>query len=63
MVETKRQGSAEMMTTDKPNTKALHELILYYLRERNAHHNTELKHLIATDVFNWVLIDANELDS
>lgn len=62
IVETKRPGSAEMMTTDKPNTKALHELILYYLRERNEHHNTELKYLIATDVFNWVLIDANELD-
>lgn len=62
IVETKRPGSAEMMTADKPNTKALHELILYYLRERNDHHNNELKHLIATDVFTWVLIDANELD-
>jgi adenine-specific DNA-methyltransferase len=39
LVETKRprpqgQTAADMLRPDKPNVKALHELILYFLRER-----------------------------
>jgi hypothetical protein len=62
IVETKRPGSSEMMSAAKPNTKALHELVLYYLRERIENNNIELKHLVVTDVFQWFVIDANEFD-
>ncbi len=62
IAEIKKMGSAEMMTAAKPNVKALHELVLYYLQERITIGNNEIKYLLATDVNNWVLIDANEFD-
>ena len=51
IVETKRPRSNEMMTAARPNTKALHKLVLYYLRERIENNNIELKYLVATDIF------------
>ena len=62
IAEIKKAGSAEMITADKPNVKALHELVLYYLQERITIGNNEIKYLLATDVNGWVLIDANEFD-
>ncbi|GAB2973947.1 hypothetical protein GCM10027049_05140 [Mucilaginibacter puniceus] len=55
-------NKTEMVTADKPNAKALHELILYYLRERFEHNNNEIKYLIATNIYEWYVIDANEFD-
>jgi len=55
-------NTAEMITAEKPNTKALHELILYYLRERIDKNNNEIKYLIATSIEDWYLFDANEFD-
>jgi len=52
----------EMMTPDNPNRKALHELILYYLRERIEHKNTQLKHLIVSDIYQWFLFNVDEFD-
>jgi hypothetical protein len=63
IIETKAMGSAEMMSAAKPNTKALHELVLYYLREKLVVGNLELKHLIATDAYQWMIFDANEFDN
>ncbi len=63
IAEIKKTGSPEMITADKPNVKAFHELVLYYLQERNSTPaNNEIKYLLATDVNNWILIDANEFD-
>ena len=46
----KPSNKAELMTAAKPNTKALQELILYYLRERVDHNNTDIKYLVVTNV-------------
>ncbi len=62
IAEVKKLGSNEMITADKPNVKALHELVLYYLQERITGGNNQVKYLLATDVHHWFLIDANEFD-
>lgn len=60
IIETKQSGNnAEMISSKKLNSKALQELLLYYLRERITHKNLELKHLIATNVYEWFIFDAN----
>ncbi|NJL53504.1 MAG: hypothetical protein HC930_17460 [Hydrococcus sp. SU_1_0] len=44
IIEAKRPTNiGEMVTADNPNKKALHELILYYLDERNQAGNNQLK--------------------
>ena len=62
IAEIKKTDSTEMITLEKPNVKALHELVLYYLHERVTIGNNQVKYLLATDVNNWILIDANEFD-
>ena len=60
IIETKKPtNKTEMVTTEKLNTKALHELLLYYLRERIAQKNLEIKYLIATNIYEWFVFDAN----
>ena len=62
IIEAKRpSNTGEMMTAEKPNRKALHELILYYLNERQAG-NFKLKNLVATNINEWFIIDANYFD-
>ena len=53
----KPSNKAEMMTAAKPNSKALQELILYYLRERFDHNNTDIKYLVVTNIYEWYIID------
>ena len=60
--ETKKPDSSEMMNDAKPNSKAMQQLVLYYLDERIEHKNTAVKHLIATDIFNWYIFDENLFD-
>ncbi len=62
IAEIKKIGSPEMISQKTPNVKAIHELVLYYLRERITVGNNEIKYLLASDVNNWILIDANEFD-
>jgi hypothetical protein len=58
ILEVKRPGNkAEMISSEKPNAKAFHELILYYLRERIDHNNSQIKHLIATNIWDWYIFD------
>lgn len=47
-----------MITVTNLNGKALQELILYYMRERITHKNTELKHLVVTNIHEWFVFDA-----
>ncbi len=47
----------EMLTDSKSNVKALHELILYYLRERVDHQNIDLRFLVVTNIFEWFIFD------
>lgn len=67
LIETKRprpigQTAADMLRPDKPNVKALHELILYFLRERIEGNNTDLKYLLATDIHEFFLFDAADFE-
>src|SRR5690554_798732 len=63
IVETKSPSNrAEMVTTEKLNTKAFHELVLYYLRERITEKNLEVKHLVITNINEWFIFDANTFD-
>ena len=51
-------NKAEMITVTNLNGKALQELVLYYMRERITHKNTELKHLVVTNIYEWFVFDA-----
>ena len=63
IIEAKRPtNSGEMVSADNPNKKALHELILYYLDERNQAQNHQLKQLVMTNVHEWYIVDANYFD-
>ena len=58
IIEAKKPtNKAEMVTPQKLNAKAFHELILYYLRERITHKNLEVKHLIITNINEWYIFD------
>jgi hypothetical protein len=54
----KPTNKAEMMTPTRLNSKAFHELVLYYLRERITHGNIEVRHLIASNVNEWFIFDS-----
>lgn len=59
IIETKKPtNKSEMITTEKLNTKAFQELVLYYLRERITHKNLEVKHLVITNITEWFIFDA-----
>ena len=51
-------NKTEMISIANLNGKALQELVLYYLRERITHKNTELKHLVVTNIYEWFVFDA-----
>ncbi|MDN5215112.1 Eco57I restriction-modification methylase domain-containing protein [Fulvivirgaceae bacterium BMA12] len=60
IIEAKKPtNKAEMLSTDKLNTKAFQELVLYYLRERITQKNLEIKYLIGTNINEWFVFDAN----
>ncbi len=63
LFETKRPNNlSEMISVRNPNKKALHELLLYYLRERIEHQNTEIKYLIATNIYEWYIFNATDFE-
>ncbi|MEL1245690.1 Eco57I restriction-modification methylase domain-containing protein [Flavobacterium sp. DGU11] len=63
IIETKSpKNKSEMITREKINCKALQELVLYYLRERITHKNLEVRHLIATNLYEWFIFDAQVFD-
>lgn len=57
LIELKGPGRPDMVKKSDLNQKALHELILYYLREEVIDGNTEIKHLIITDCFQWFVFE------
>ncbi len=60
IIEAKKPANkAEMLKANNLNTKAFQELVLYYLRERITHKNLEIKHLIATNIYEWFVFDAH----
>ncbi len=62
LIEAKRLSNTnEMISLDDINKKALHELLLYYFRQRKSG-NLFIKHMIITDMLNFYIIDANEFE-
>ncbi len=65
LIEVKKPtNKAEMpqAASGKLNSKALQELVLYYLRERITHKNLEVKHLIITNIYEWFIFDVQLFD-
>ena len=63
IIEAKRPSNkSEWISTDKPNGKALHELVLYYLRERIDENNINIKNIVLTNIYEWYIIDAAYFD-
>ena len=71
IIETKRPSNKnEMASKDHVNTKALHEILYYYMIETRdtsgvkvrRKQNVEIRRCIITDTQIWVLIDANEIE-
>ena len=57
LIEAKGPGRPDMAKRTELNCKALHELILYYIREEEINHNTKIKHLIITNCLEWFVFD------
>ena len=63
IIEMKRPGNkAEMPTVENINTKALQELVWYFLGERITGKNNEVRHLIVTNLYEWFIFDAHVFD-
>lgn len=59
--EVKKPNSNDFFTPNNPNCKALHECILYYLREcKNA--NSSLKFIIITDCYHFYIFSAKDFE-
>lgn len=57
LFEVKQPTNSEMVRCDDLNRKALHELVLYYVRQEKINHNTDITHLIITDGIRWFVFD------
>ncbi|MFK7050808.1 hypothetical protein FLACOL_02330 [Flavobacterium columnare] len=55
-------NKAEMLSQKNINSKALQEMVLYFLRERITHKNLEVKNIVATNVYEWYIFDAQLFD-
>ncbi len=62
IIEAKKPSSSDMLSVKNLNAKAMHELILYYLRERIEESNIDIKYLVATNMHEWFVFDANVFD-
>lgn len=63
LFEVKRpRNQADMITAQNANTRALHELVLYYLQERIEGKNTDIKYCIVTNIYEWYVFDAAVFD-
>lgn len=63
IAEVKRPTNrTEMISPDRPNAKALHELLHYYMQERYLKDNKEIKHLIVCNIYEWYIFDAVDFE-
>lgn len=63
IIETKRPSEKyEMLSEDNLNCKAMHEVILYYLRERIDKRNDEIKNIIITNAYKWFIFKADQFE-
>ncbi|MCF8465715.1 MAG: Eco57I restriction-modification methylase domain-containing protein [Flavobacteriales bacterium] len=60
IIEAKRPSEKyDFPTKENLNVKATHELILYYLNERIKEKNSDIKHLVMTNGYEWFIIDGS----
>ncbi|HEV8080184.1 MAG TPA: hypothetical protein VGP43_05695 [Chitinophagaceae bacterium] len=58
LCEVKRPANkADMVTKNDLNKKAMHELVLYFLRERITGKNIDIRHLVITNIYEWFIFD------
>ncbi|GAB3026589.1 class I SAM-dependent DNA methyltransferase [Spirosoma pulveris] len=63
LFEVKRPvNKGEMITRQNLNVKAFHELLLYYFQERQRSQNSDIRHCVITNVFEWFIFDAALID-
>ena len=63
LIEVKRPTNKnEMISPERPNAKALHELLHYYMQERYIKNNQEIRHLIVCNIYDWYLFDAVDFE-
>ena len=63
LIEVKRPTNKnEMISLDRPNAKALHELLHYYMQERYIRDNKEIRHLIICNIYEWYIFDAVDFE-
>lgn len=63
IIETKKPTEKYyMVRKNNLNAKAMHEVILYYLRERIEEKNDEIKHIIITNAYEWFIFNATEFE-
>jgi type II restriction/modification system DNA methylase subunit YeeA len=63
IIETKKPSNAgDMITAADINKKAMHEAILYYLRERIDENNNEVKTIIITNIYEWFIFNAHDFE-
>ena len=57
-----KTSGAEMPKVSNLNTKAVQQLVLYFLRERITHKNVDVKHLVVTNFYEWFIFDAKNFE-
>ena len=57
LFEAKNPGKPDMVTEENLNTKAMHQIIYYYLREAVEKSNTDIRYLIITDCYQWFIFE------
>ena len=57
LFEFKGPSRPDMVTKDDLKKKALYELILYYIREEEKKHNTDIKHLVITNCWEYFIFE------
>jgi hypothetical protein len=63
IIETKKPSNKnEMISPERPNAKALHELLHYYMQERYLKGNQEIKRLIVCNIYEWYIFDAVDFE-
>lgn len=61
ILEFKSLKSTDMVTENNLNTKALQELVWYYMQERSDNHF--IKHLVITNGLGWFVFSANDFET
>lgn len=59
--EVKVIGSKDMITQHDLNRKSFHEVIFYFMQEREKG-NDKLTHIVITDFYEWFIFDAKDFD-